>query len=117
MRSATRRKVGRDPEYLAYIRSLPCCVCVKLDAICVRGCSQTSLTESAHVGPRGLSQKCPDKEALPLCAEHHREGQFSQHSMGKMFWAHFGLNREQLLAMYQAHYVGESVLDAREVCA
>lgn len=36
MRSATKRKAGKDPAYLSYIRSLPCCVCVAL------GASQTS---------------------------------------------------------------------------
>lgn len=109
MRSATRKKTDRDAAYLDYIRSLPCCVCA-LDT------PQTTPTEAAHVGPRGLSQKCPDRETIPLCALHHREGQFSQHRMGRMFWSHYGLNLEVLLAMYQAHYRGESVLDAEEVC-
>jgi len=110
VRSATRNKTGRDAAYLEYIRSLPCCVC-PLDA------PQTSPTEAAHVGPRGLSQKCPDRETLPLCALHHREGQFSQHSMGKMFWAHHGLDRDLLLAVHQAAYDAEQagVLNPLEV--
>lgn len=113
MRSATKRKIGKDPAYLDYIRSLPCCVCVTL------GASQTSLTESAHVGPRGMSQKCPDRETLPLCALHHRDGQFSQHAMGKMFWAHHDLGRDELLAMYQENYDGRShsTISAREMFA
>jgi hypothetical protein len=122
VRSATRQKIGKDPEYLEYIRSLPCCVCAWLESetlrlLQIRDSVQKTPTEAAHVGPRGLSQKCPDRETLPLCAQHHREGQFSQHSMGKRFWSHFDLDREELLAMYQAHYRGESVLDAPEVFA
>lgn len=111
MRSATRRKTGKDEAYLEYIRSLPCCACAALRV------NQTSLTESAHVGSRGLSQKCPDNQTIPLCAEHHRLTQFSQHAMGKLFWKHYDLDLEELLAMYQAHYRGESVLDGREVYA
>lgn len=121
MRSATKKKLGKDPAYLEYIRSLRCCVCVHIEAtsswreVHPRGTMQKSLTEAAHVGPRGISQKCPDRETLPLCALHHREGQFSQHSMGKLFWKHFDLNRDELLAMYQMRYRGESVLSPLDV--
>lgn len=111
MRSATKKKIGKDPDYLEYIRSFPCCVCERLEV------DQDSITESAHVGSRGMSQKCPDRETLPLCAEHHREGQFSQHSMGKLFWPHFDLDREELLRGYQARYAAEllGVLNPLEV--
>lgn len=110
MRSATKRKAGKDPAYLSYIRSLPCCVCVAL------GASQTSLTESAHVGPRGLSQKSSDRETLPLCCSHHREGQFCQHALGRFFFQHYDLDREFLLKMYQSNYDGHEcgVLSARD---
>jgi len=79
---------------------------------------QTSWTEAAHVGPRGTSQKCPDRETLPLCAEHHRTTQFSQHSMGKLFWAHFDLDRDEMLSMYQEIYdggIGVTPLDVMEL--
>ena len=101
MRSATKNKTGKDAAYLAWLHNFPCVVCVQLNV------PQTSPTEAAHVGPRGLSQKCPDRVTLPLCREHHREGQFSQHSMGKMFWPHFDLELNELLLKFQCRYESE----------
>lgn len=95
MRSATRKQVGRNAEYLNFIRSLPC-------AVCPYG-TQASKTESAHIGERGMSEKCPDTEAIPLCGiAHHREGPESQHRLGKRFWDIHSLDREKLIAMYNA---------------
>lgn len=109
MRSATRRHVGKDKAYLAFIHTLPCCVCVTMRV------RQTSPTEAAHVGPRAYSTKCPDRETAPLCREHHREGQFCQHALGKRFWGHYDLDREELLGMYQAMYDAGGVLNPFEV--
>jgi hypothetical protein len=64
------RKIGlkfkwyRDPEYLAvkaywnFIAGEPCCVCK------ARGIPQTTRTEVAHVGLRGIGQKCSHWEVL-----------------------------------------------------
>lgn len=82
MRSATRKKIGKDPAYLKWLQNQPCLVCN------TRKEQQRSRTEAAHVGLRGLSQKCPDREAIPLCRDHHRE----QHRHGKKFWKDFGLS-------------------------
>lgn len=90
MRSATRKKTGKDAAYLDWIREFPC-------ALCPLG-TQRSQTEAAHVGVRGLSQKSSDRETIPLCAEHHRLHKFSAHRLGKKFWQHFGLNRDALIA-------------------
>ena len=57
----------RDPEFLKFIRSLPCCVCFR-----------TRTVEAAHVGRRGMGQKSSDRETIPLCSLHHRE----QHRIG-----------------------------------
>ena len=95
MRSATRKKTGRNPKYLAWIRSLPCCVCEALRQV------QVFLTEAAHVGDRGLSQKCPDSEALPVCGRHHRHGRYSLHRFGKKFWKFHGIDRDELIKHYQ----------------
>lgn len=110
-RSATKQKLGKDPAYLEWLHNFPCVVCVSLNV------PQSSQTEAAHVGPRGMSQKCPDRQALPLCADHHRLSQFSQHSMGKLFWPHFDLDRDELLAKFQARYMAEhlGVLNPMEV--
>jgi len=97
---------------------------------------QRSKTESAHVGDRGKSQMCPDWEAIPLCGPtdpsdgpvegHHREGPTSQHKLGKKFWEYWQIDRDTLIAVLNSKYEqetgrgvgrGESVLEAREVCA
>jgi len=101
VRSATKKKLGKDPAYIEWLHNFPCVVCVSLNV------PQTSPTEAAHCGPRGLSQKCPDREALPICREHHREGQFCQHALGRFFFQHFDLDRDALIAGYQAKYEAE----------
>jgi hypothetical protein len=66
-------KPSRDPDYLAFVRSLPCCVCGSRRSI-----------EAHHTGPRGLSQKSSDFSAIPLCAViHHRLGKHSYHVLGR----------------------------------
>lgn len=114
MRSATRKKLGKDPAYLAWLHTLPCVVCESMrQTLATAGFPESSIpqqsspTEAAHSGPRGFSQKCPDREALPLCTQHHREGQFCQHALGRFFWSHFGLDLKELLAQYQARYDGQ----------
>ena len=64
-------KPQRNPRYLAWIRSQPCCVC---------GITRT--IEAAHTGPHGLGQKSPDSSAIPLCRNHHRTGTDSYHQLG-----------------------------------
>jgi hypothetical protein len=64
-------KPERNPRYLAWIRTQPCCVC-----------GSTRGIEASHTGPRGLGQKSPDSSAIPLCAKHHRTGDDSYHRLG-----------------------------------
>ncbi len=116
-RSNPRRGPLKDPAYLNWIRLLPCLCCEKEDRrheafkaiIQGRGIAdvtthvaypnQQTRTEAAHVGDRGLGQKCSDHEAIPLCAAgHHRLGEWSAHRMGKNFWAHHGLDRDKIIA-------------------
>ena len=109
MRSATKKKLGKDPAYLVWIRTLPCVCCPSTPKPTLqdgdwRWTDQASPTEAAHVGERGLSQKCPDRQAIPLCAEHHREDRFSAHRLGKTFWEHYGLNKNTLIAQLNAWY-------------
>lgn len=102
MRSATRKKTGKDKAYLEWIRGLPCTACILPWKYYVSGISYSNVqkyqTEAAHVGDRGLSQKCPDRETIPLCAEHHRLGRFSAHRMGKKFWEHYGIEKDVLIS-------------------
>ncbi len=64
-------KPQRNPRYLAWIRTQPCCVCGSKKAI-----------EASHTGPHGIGQKSPDTSAIPLCAKHHRTGPDSYHRLG-----------------------------------
>ena len=110
-----KKKSGKCPEYLDFVRRLPCFVCyegfwiwfltlpeelqnnheVAIDQI---------LSEAAHLGlstsRRGLGQKYPDSESGPLCAEHHRLLKDSHHAGTAVFWQkHPTLDRDGLLRM------------------
>jgi len=87
-----------DPEYLNWIRTLPCLVCALFKRL------QFGCTEAAHVGQRGLGQKCSDREAIPLCRLHHREGEHAHHRLGKRFWVFWKLNRMETIRKYQEMY-------------
>lgn len=53
---------GGDPEYLAWIRTHPCCRC---------GARPPSHAHHEILNGRGKSQKAPDARTLPLCAACH----------------------------------------------
>lgn len=91
MRSATKKRVGKDLSYLTWLRTQPCLACASLG-------NQMTPTEAAHTGVRGLSQKGPDREAIPLCSYHHRLGSVSHHRLGKRFWDHHGIDRERMIS-------------------
>lgn len=109
-----RHKRKPDPAYLIWVKSAPCVVCwlpdefslVWMADVSVAG-RQRSQTEVAHVGDRGLMQKCSDRETIPLCAEHHRTGKDAHHVLGKRFWAHHGLDRDAMVAELQRRYDAE----------
>jgi hypothetical protein len=78
---AIRRPNDRvRPQHEAFIRQLPCIVCLRTPVQC------------AHVrigtgGGAGL--KPHSRFTIPLCAEHHRE----QHQIGEQtFWADLGID-------------------------
>ncbi len=108
MRSATRKRLGRDKAYLDWIRSLYCAVCMLPWKISGSGVAYSNVqqypTEAAHVGDRGLSQKCSDRETIPLCALHHRLGPQSHHRAGKKFWRIWNLDRDKLIREYRERF-------------
>lgn len=66
-----RFKTGpwRSPEYLAFVRAKPCCVCGK-----------PGPSEAHHwggKGSRGTGQKCSDAFTAPLCRAHHDQWHLS----------------------------------------
>ena len=89
--------------YWEWIREQPCAV---------PGCGvrrlppfRNPLMDVAHVGVRGIGQKCSGWEVIPLCRKHHRRGYpQSHHTLGKRFWSFNGLEREQSIRHYKALY-------------
>ena len=80
---AARRGPERCPDYLAWIRTLPCIVCSRLSG-------GDTVVEAAHtnaLGPRGMGQKTSDFSAIPLCSWHHRAGRDSYHRLGEKWFA------------------------------
>ena len=115
MRSATRKKTGRDPAYLKWIRTLPCvCCCFEsyrsgliwemLGTVMLVG---IPVTEAAHVGGRGLSQKCNDRETIPLCRWHHRTGPESHHRAAKRFWEFWAIDKTELIRKLNENFEEE----------
>lgn len=104
LRPNRRKDRRRMPGYLAFIASQPCCVCERLTVFCRPADLFLLRVEVGHVGDRGLGQKCPDDETIPLCKWHHTEGPSAAHKLGKLFWATYGLNRDALLLHYQQLY-------------
>jgi hypothetical protein len=103
-----------NAEYLRWLRTRPCYICSR-----VLGKRQESVTEAAHVGDRGLGQKCPDLEAIPLCGiEHHREGKLSHHHLGRHFWDYWKLSKvEVLTTLHRAYGLLENELERSHVTA
>lgn len=60
-------KPQQDPDYLAFLRTQPCCVTGSWRGV-----------ESAHFGPRGRGQRADDRQALPLTRQLHRQ----HHALG-----------------------------------
>jgi len=55
-------KPVRDPQYLKFIRLLPCI-----------GCGKTWGSQAMHSGAHGLGQKASDLDTLPGCWKCHKE--------------------------------------------
>jgi len=132
-RAKPRRGRERDLAYMRWIRTLQCAVCkVQFEPLAkllsltggllgptlvghtrsttfqIDGLKMTFVekghTEAAHVGQRGIGQKCSDRETVPLCAWHHRLGPESHHKLGKKFWEHHGIDRATLIRELNALY-------------
>lgn len=88
-----------DPDYLRWIRTLPCAVFP-----CIIRAFPEGRIEAHHAGDHGLAQRAPDRTAIPLCVWHHREGGDSVHSMGRRFWGAHGIEKDELIRRLNAEY-------------
>ena len=117
-RAKPRRGPVVDRLYCDFVRCFGCIACTRglligqcdsWDGTDLNSHFQRSLTECAHVGRRGLSQRCSDRETLPLCrGEHHQHGPESHHVLGKRFWTFHALDRRALIAELNRLYELES---------
>jgi hypothetical protein len=103
------KKPLRDAKYLAWLHSQECAVPSCTSRNLHQWIAAGAWIEAAHVGERGLRQKCSDREAIALCAFHHRIGPYSHHILGRKFWAHHGLDRDALIAEFNERYERETV--------
>jgi hypothetical protein len=99
------RQPLRDQKYLDFIRRMPCIICLlRSGGVPIH---QETCTEAAHVGDRGLRQKCSDRETIPLCAWHHRLSPSSHHRLGRLFWVFHKITKAKLIAELHAKYERE----------
>ena len=107
-----RRGPERSPEYLAWIRTLPC-------AICSRVSGRATVIEAAHtnaLGRRGMGQKTSDFSAIPLCAAHHRENLDSYHVLGEQGFSHkHGIDLKELVLRLRSRFWQQDVSASRVV--
>ena len=97
MRSATKKRTGKDKAYLAWLHGTACSIPSRMYP---GSCCGTPI-EAAHFGPRGLSQKVPDRQAVPLCKAHHEQ----LHRLGpKKFWLLHGLDPEAIIKELNDRY-------------
>jgi hypothetical protein len=122
-------KPQKPPEirsYFEWLSSWPCYVCLS------RYCAQNSMsiaevlpeartiaarwttrscgrTEVAHVGIRGLSQKCEDTEVMPLGLKHHQRGPEAHHVHAKGWFERVvGEEPERVFVTLQTLYKRET---------
>jgi hypothetical protein len=93
----------RDFAYMSWVKSQQCAVCEKLRLI------NFGTIYAHHAGQRGTGQKADDRTCIPLCWRHHDRGSSqSIHTLGKRFWAVYGLDRAALIREYNERYEVET---------
>lgn len=78
MKKRPRRSRGDadNPEYLAFVRTLPCCAPDCFGQFEIRNHDGTAWKlkiEAHHLTGAGMGRKARDDETMPLCTAHHRE--------------------------------------------
>lgn len=86
----------RDPEYLARVHELPCCICQRT------GLTQVDPTRAHHpIMGRYSQRKAQDADAIPLCDSHHQRGganYISVHFNRRIWRALYGLDTDYIAA-------------------
>lgn len=116
----------KDRKYLLWIKNLPCIICA------LRG-RLNSPCDAAHLRygdpdqgkrPTGMQEKPDDKWCLPLCDQHHRNGQEAQHNHAEReWWANMNIDPVRLCGLlyhnkhdtnYATQIIRQTVSDARK---
>lgn len=83
-----RPKARKRPDYLAAVRTLPCCICVHF------GFPQIGPTYAHHtICGRHGQRKTPDVMAIPLCYAHH-QGAMGIHTRREWWVGTFGADTD-----------------------
>jgi len=85
-------KVKPDPNYLAAVRALPCCLCGLYGQTEAHHCKDRPAYDEQGLYERmpGMGQKSSDRDAIPLCAEHHRMFHLKREEFHRMFGPDYG---------------------------
>lgn len=110
-----KRPRVKNERHLAFVRSLPCCICG--NNIETEACHVRSGELAIGKWPTGGSEKPSDCWTVPLCGLHHRE----QHSMNEIeFWRRQGINPFQVASYLYASSgdfeAGETIIRSRGNC-
>ena len=87
----------RDPKYLAWLRTRPCCICGAVDKI--DACHIRSGSIAYAKRETGMAEKPDDKWAVSMCRSDHTK----QHAMNELeFYRQNGIDPFQLARKYYA---------------
>ena len=101
-----RQPRQKNPAYLAYIRTQPCCICGK--AAPSHAAHVRSGYPEAGWRPTGMGEKPDDWRTLPLCAYDHLYGPQSQHRANeRKWWASHGLYPPALVEGFRQGYLSD----------
>lgn len=88
-RSGVKEVAGRDLDYLAMVRQLPCLKCG--DEPCEP--AHIRFASAAFGKSSGMQKKPDDRFTVPLCPGCHRLDRDAQHNRGEReFWDSIGIN-------------------------
>lgn len=92
-----------DPGFLAYLRRQPC------EAAHLGGCSgpieaaHIRYSDATHGRNPGMQSKNHDRNANPLCREHHQRDQHA--GAERAFWSRLGKDAYETAAKHYARYL------------
>lgn len=90
-------KPVRDPQYLKFVKRLPCLVCLA-----------TWRVDPCHTGPHGTGQKSCDFSAIPLCRVCHAKYDANPHKFAEFYKLDIPALIEMFNSFYRTKITGEA---------